>query len=1314
MFENDILRNYSPPNPHRVDSGHIVELVYPPPPLYHGCVSCCLIVSCSLCSRCQIPLQFCDQDSEDEVFFGKICNKEKKKSEKYSKRRTVVFTPGFRKSHKLMRYTIDRANKELRAMDAPPTLPETSVIHSVPSSSDSSNWGSMVSSSSLEQFRRNRGVSFASLDLPEIEGSPDEMLPAKSYGEDHDKDISQDAQELSLDSLDLSENAGSDDEIMLPAENHGQDYDNGRSQEVSLDSLDSPKTAGSDDELLPSTENNGLDYDNARSQEVSLDSLDLSEHAGSANEMLPAESHGLDSDINDGSVVSSKISVCASKGSGDNLRLKGEEHKPQSAAMTYQQTTFAETPSINDIIDDSIKDPRNDQALESVGELVSDFNSKIVEDHQSQSETATHEVPGSSEEAPSFTHPPKDEESESLVGETGDDVGVETVEDCPLQSEVASHESSASKEAPSFTDPPKDEESESLVGETGDDVEVETVEDCPLQSEVASHESSTPKEAPSFTDPPKDEESESLVVEVETVEDCRLQSETAPHELSASEEASPSMKPENDPHDDKESKLLVCETGDKVGIETADDCRSPSEAMAYEQTCFKPAQPITNQENDLQDNKELSSSSSSGSSSSLSAWSSSKFFVCEAVANVEVVSESAEDRIKALSTANTSEQMGSELKMPAVNSRNDAPEVDVTPMLVGEGGNTVRTSGETIKDYNEPQSDLTPGHCKVDSKHRLSDICPGHSSKDVNLPSELSGSVGSADVELNSEVAVGCGLEGSVICKDENEDLDSGLDASSVDLFTVESEDAAASPGVTMRKAAATKHLERLNNSLEDLFCGPNISTMHGGSMAETERVLKASQVENSQSDVVLSPTVTLRKTKMADMISPAPMEPEREIVVLPSFVPPPLEVTSPQNLSELEDLFPEMQITTPHELHRESCGAFEVCTPRSPYSLNRKLFPSLEETQTAESLFVHSSSDAPRHESQPKYFSSALLSYIQKEEASLSNTCKNEVGNQLNPTAKCGMIGDVWRKNQSTDDNAGCDVVMETSLGKSKDPALLPSNAGLLTGAYPPDNSVSTRDGNDGKFAHTLSSGAETKSGSHEEEPSEHFLQNCGDRLVPEILTVRKVLHNGPDQETSTEERASVLSNMTMDIIDVASCTLIEPDSPETIERDTSIVSTVGLETNKPQSSTATLEHDDETCTPATIRVGVERNLPQVGVETNKSTIETCTPATIRVGVERNLPQVGVETNKSTIETCTPKTSRVGIERNLPQASKLGVKTNKSTLINAGDKVKQAPGKKISANVPTTKKITPKRTTPCIKCKKTLLGLKKEIVCFL
>ena len=1283
----------------------------------HGCVSCCLIVSCSLCSRCQIPLQFCDQDSEDEVFFGKLCNKEKKKSEKYSKRRTVVFTPGFRKSHKLMRYTIDRANKELRAMDAPPTLPETNEIHSTRSSSDtSSTWGSLVSSSSLEQFRRNRGVSFASLDLPEIEGSPDEMLPAKSYGEDHDKDISQDAQELSLDSLDLSENAGSDDEIMLPAENDGQDYDNGRSQEVSLDSLDSPKTAGSDDELLPSTENNGLDYNNARSQEVSLDSLDLSENTGSANEMLPAGSHGLDSDINDGSVVSSKISVCASKGSGDNLRLKGEEHKPQSAAMTYQQTTFTETPTIDDMINDSIKDPHNNQALESVGELGSVFNSKIVGGHQSQSETATHEVLGSSKEgppftdppideeseslvcetgdevevetfedcplqsevashesstpkeAPSFTDPPKDEESESFVGETGDDVGVETVEDCPLQSEVASHESSTPKEAPSFTDPPKDEESESLVGKTGDDVGVETVEDCPLQSEVASHESSTPKEAPSFTDPPKDEASESLVgetgddVEVETVEDCPLQSETAPHELSASEEASSFTEPGNDPHDDKESKLLVCETGDKVGIETADDCRSPSEAMAYEPTCFKPAQPITNQENDLQDNKELSSSSSLSGSSS-------RFFVCEAVANVEVVSESAEDCIKALSTANTSEQMDScELKMPAVNSRNDAPEVDLPPMLVGEGGNTVRTSDKTIKDYDEPQSDLTPGHCKVDSEHGLSDIRPGHSNKDVNLPSELSGSVGSADVELNSEVAVGCGLKGSVICKDENEDLDSGLDASSVDLFTVESEDAAASPGVTMRKAAATKHLERLNNSLEDLFCSPNISTMHGGSMAETEQEVKASQIEDSQPDNVLSPTVTLRKTKMANMVSPVTMELEREIVVLPSFMPPPLEVTSPQNLSELEDLFPEMQITTPHELHRESCGAFEVCTPRSPYSLNRKLFPSLEETQTAESLFVHSSSDAPRHESQPKYFSSALLSYIQKEEASLSNTCKNEVGNQLNPTAKCGMIGDVWRKNQSTDDNAGCDVVMETSLGKSKNPA------GLLTGAYPPDNSVSTRDGNDGKSAHTLSSGAKTKSGLHEEKPSEHFLQNCGDRLVPEILTVRKVVHNGPDQETSTEERASVLSNMTLDIIDVASCTLIEPDSPETIERDTSIVSTVGLETNKPQSSTATLEHDDE----------------------------TCSPATIRVGVERNLPQVGVETNKSTIETCTPTTSRVGLERNLPQARKVGVKTNKSTPINAGYKVKQVPGKKISANVPTTKKITPKRTTQCIKCKKT------------
>ena len=50
-----------------------------------------------------------EDEEEDEVFFGEVSEKEKHKASKYAKRRTILFTPGFRDDRKLMRYTMDPA-----------------------------------------------------------------------------------------------------------------------------------------------------------------------------------------------------------------------------------------------------------------------------------------------------------------------------------------------------------------------------------------------------------------------------------------------------------------------------------------------------------------------------------------------------------------------------------------------------------------------------------------------------------------------------------------------------------------------------------------------------------------------------------------------------------------------------------------------------------------------------------------------------------------------------------------------------------------------------------------------------------------------------------------------------------------------------------------------------------------------------------------------------------------------------------------------------------------------------------------------------
>ena len=51
-----------------------------------------------------------EEEEEEEVFFGPVGEKEKKKLAKFSKRKTILFTPGFRSDRKLMRYSMDQSN----------------------------------------------------------------------------------------------------------------------------------------------------------------------------------------------------------------------------------------------------------------------------------------------------------------------------------------------------------------------------------------------------------------------------------------------------------------------------------------------------------------------------------------------------------------------------------------------------------------------------------------------------------------------------------------------------------------------------------------------------------------------------------------------------------------------------------------------------------------------------------------------------------------------------------------------------------------------------------------------------------------------------------------------------------------------------------------------------------------------------------------------------------------------------------------------------------------------------------------------------
>ena len=57
-------------------------------------------------------LPFCDEDDEDEVFFGQVSNREQHKAQKFTDRRTALFVQGFRSDRRLMRYTIDKRRSE--------------------------------------------------------------------------------------------------------------------------------------------------------------------------------------------------------------------------------------------------------------------------------------------------------------------------------------------------------------------------------------------------------------------------------------------------------------------------------------------------------------------------------------------------------------------------------------------------------------------------------------------------------------------------------------------------------------------------------------------------------------------------------------------------------------------------------------------------------------------------------------------------------------------------------------------------------------------------------------------------------------------------------------------------------------------------------------------------------------------------------------------------------------------------------------------------------------------------------------------------
>ncbi|XP_064648497.1 uncharacterized protein LOC135500777 [Lineus longissimus] len=61
-----------------------------------------------------VPLQFCDDD--DEVFFGPISEKERRRAKKFASRKTIVFDPGFRHDKRTPRRTIDPNEMRLQGI----------------------------------------------------------------------------------------------------------------------------------------------------------------------------------------------------------------------------------------------------------------------------------------------------------------------------------------------------------------------------------------------------------------------------------------------------------------------------------------------------------------------------------------------------------------------------------------------------------------------------------------------------------------------------------------------------------------------------------------------------------------------------------------------------------------------------------------------------------------------------------------------------------------------------------------------------------------------------------------------------------------------------------------------------------------------------------------------------------------------------------------------------------------------------------------------------------------------------------------------
>ena len=82
-----------------------------------------------------------EDEEEEEVFFGEVTEKEKRKASKYAKRRTILFTPGFREDRKLMRYTMDPARLAALAEEAGST--NSDVDDRMASSDDKENFCSV-------------------------------------------------------------------------------------------------------------------------------------------------------------------------------------------------------------------------------------------------------------------------------------------------------------------------------------------------------------------------------------------------------------------------------------------------------------------------------------------------------------------------------------------------------------------------------------------------------------------------------------------------------------------------------------------------------------------------------------------------------------------------------------------------------------------------------------------------------------------------------------------------------------------------------------------------------------------------------------------------------------------------------------------------------------------------------------------------------------------------------------------------------------------------------------------------------------------